>query len=324
MKKTITTLIACLAGVTSVCAVAQAQGNYPTRPIRLIVPFPPGGGTDITARAVAVRLTESLGQTVVVDNRAGANGTIGMDIAAKSAPDGYTIAMVTTNHAIGVGLTPKLPYDLTRDLTAITQATSQPYVVVVHPSVPAKNIKEFVAYGKTKAGSLVYGSAGSGSSAHLGAAWIGSIGGFDMVHVPYKGGAPATLDLIAGRCQMMLGSLLLTMPHVKSGKLRVLAITTPTRWHGTPDLPTMQESGMPGYAITQWYGMLAPAKTSPEIVNRLSKEIARLLHTPEVKDRLAADGADAVGNTPAEFGALVKSEIAKYSKIIKQIGMKPE
>jgi tripartite-type tricarboxylate transporter receptor subunit TctC len=323
VTRPIAALLASLLTALGICTTAQAQ-NYPTRPIRLIVPFPPGGGTDITARAVAVRLTESLGQTVVVDNRAGANGTIGMDITAKSTPDGYTIAMVTSNHAVNAGLTSKLPYDLVKDLTAVTQATSQPYTVVINPSVPAKNIKEFIAYAKAKPGGVNYASSGTGSIAHLGAAWIGHFGGIQMVHIPYKGGAPATLDLIAGRCQMMLGSLLLTMPHVKSGKLRILAITTPKRWHGTPDLPTMQESGVPGYAITQWYGMLAPAKTSPAIVNRLSKEISRLLNTPEVKERLAADGADAVGNTPAEFGALVKSEIEKYTKIIKQIGLKPE
>ena len=302
---------------------ATAQ-DYPTKPIRLIVPFAPGGGTDITARAVAQKLGESWGQTVVPDNRPGANGTIGVDITAKSAPDGYTITMISSSHAVNVGLYTKLPYDLLRDLAPVTQATSQPYVMVIHPSVPAKSVKEFIAYARSKPGGVNYGSSGTGGIAHLGGALLASIAGIEMVHIPYKGGAPSTMDLIAGQIQMQLGTLLLTGPHIKSGKLRVLAVTTPRRWPGTPELPTMQEAGVPGFAITQWYGMVAPAKTPPAIVNKLSKEISRLLHQPDVKDKLAADGADAVGNTPAEFGAHIKSEVAKYGKLVKQIGLKAE
>ena len=305
------------------CHAASAQ-TYPTKPIRLIVPFAPGGGTDITARAVAQKLGESWGQTVVPDNRPGANGTIGVDITAKSAPDGYTITMISSSHAVNVGLYTKLPYDLLRDLAPVTQATSQPYVMVIHPSVPAKSVKEFIAYARSKPGGVNYGSSGTGGIAHLGGALLGFIAGIEMVHIPYKGGAPSTMDLIAGQIQMQLGTLLLTGPHIKSGKLRVLAVTTPKRWPGTPELPTMQEAGVPGFAITQWYGMLAPAKTPPAIVNKLSQEISRLLHQPDVKERLAADGADAVGNTPAEFGAHIKSEIDKYGKLVKQIGLRAE
>jgi tripartite-type tricarboxylate transporter receptor subunit TctC len=196
--------------------------------------------------------------------------------------------------------------------------------MVIHPSVPAKSVREFIAYAKSKPGGVNYGSSGTGGISHLGGALLASITGIEMVHIPYKGGAPSTLDLIAGQIQMQLGTLLLTGPHIKSGKLRVLAVTTPQRWPGTPELPTMQEAGVPGFAITQWYGMIAPAKTPPAIVNKLSKEISRLLHQPDVKEKLAADGADAVGNTPEQFGAHIKAEIVKYSKVVKQIGLKAE
>jgi len=316
-------LVLLCATLAAALSPAQAQ-QYPSRPVRFVVPFAPGGSTDITARAVAQKLGESWGQTVVPDNRPGANGTIGVDITAKSAPDGYTISMISSSHAVNVGLYTRLPYDLLRDLAPVTQATSQPYVMVIHPSVPAKSVKEFIAYARSKPGGVNYGSSGTGGIAHLGGALLGFIAGIEMVHIPYKGGAPSTMDLIAGQIQMQLGTLLLTGPHIKSGKLRVLAVTTPRRWPGTPELPTMQEAGVPGFAITQWYGMVAPAKTPPAIVNRLSQEISRLLHQPDVKDKLAADGADAVGNTPAEFGAHIKSEVAKYGKLVKQIGLKAE
>jgi tripartite-type tricarboxylate transporter receptor subunit TctC len=304
--------------------LVAAQGAYPARPVRLIVPFPPGGGTDITARAVGLKLTESFGQPVIVDNRPGANGTIGVDITAKSAPDGYTITMISSSHAVNVGLYPKLPYDLLKDLAPVTQATSQPYAMVIYPGVPAKTVKEFIAYAKAKPGTVNYGSSGTGGISHLGGAWFAQLAGIDMVHIPYKGGAPATLDMIAGRNHMQLGTFLLTGAHIKAGRLRVLAVTTPKRWHGTPDLPTVQEAGVPGFAITQWYGMLAPAKTPPALVARLNKEIARVLHLPDVKDKLAADGADAVGSPPAAFGAHIKSEVVKYAKIVKQVGLKAE
>jgi len=323
MKRTISpSIISCILFI-GLCHAALAQ-TYPTKPIRLIVPFAPGGGTDITARAVAAKLSESWGQTVIPDNRAGANGTIGVDIAAKSAPDGYTITMISSSHAVNVGLYTKLPYDLLKDLTAITQATSQPYVMVIHPSVPAKSVKEFIAFAKAKPGGVNYGSSGTGGIAHLGGELLGSIAGIKMVHIAYKGGAPSTMDLIAGQIQMQLGTLLLTGPHIKSGKLRVLAVTTPKRWPGTPDLPTMQEAGVPGFAITQWYGMIAPAKTPPAIISKLQQEISRLLHQPDVKDKLAADGADAVGNTPEEFGAHIRAEVVKYAKVVKKVGLKAE
>ncbi len=303
---------------------AVAAQQYPTRPLRLIVPFPPGGGTDITARAVAQKLGESWGQTVVVDNRPGANGTIGVDIAAKSAPDGHTLTMISSSHAVNTSLYTRQPYDLLKDLAPITQATSQPYAFVINPSVPARSVKELIAVAKAKPGALNYGSSGTGGISHLAGALLGSLTGTSLVHVPYKGGAPATIDVISGQIQMLFGTLLLTGPHIKAGRLRVLAVTTPQRWPGTPDLPTMQEAGVPGFVITQWYGMLAPAKTPQPTVAKLNKEIARILHQPDVKEKLAADGADAVGNTPGEFGAHIRSEVTKYGKLVKQIGLKPE
>ena len=310
--------------LASFSAVAVAAQQFPTRPIRLIVPFAPGGGTDITARAIAQKLGESWGQTVVVDNRPGANGTIGVDIAAKSAPDGYTLTMISSSHAVNTGLHLKQPYDLLKDLAPITQATSQPYALVINPAVPAKSVKELIAVAKAKPGSLNYGSSGTGGISHLAGALLGTLTGTQLVHIPYKGGAPATIDVIAGQIQILFGTLLLTGPHIKAGRLRVLAVTTPQRWPGTPELPTMQEAGVPGFVITQWYGLLAPAKTPQPVVAKLNQEIARLLHLPDVKEKLAADGADAVGNTPEQFGAHIKSEIAKYGKLVKEIGLKAD
>jgi tripartite-type tricarboxylate transporter receptor subunit TctC len=305
-------------------AAGAAAQPYPAKPIRFIVPFPPGGGTDITARAVAQKLTESWGQTVVVDNRPGANGTIGVDITAKSAPDGYTLTMISSSHAVNVGFHARQPYDLLKDLAPVTQATSQPYVLVINPGVPAKTVKELIAVARAKPGTLNYGSSGAGGISHLAGALLSSLTGTELVHVPYKGGAPATIDVIAGQIQMVFGTLLLTGPHIKAGRLRVLAVTTPQRWPGTPGLPTMQEAGVPGFVITQWYGMLAPARTPPQTVAKLNKEIARLLHLPDVKEKLAADGADAVGNTPEEFGAHIRAEVQKYGKLVKQLGLKLE
>jgi tripartite-type tricarboxylate transporter receptor subunit TctC len=314
--------------VPALLAAAVAGGAfgqvYPSKPIRLIVPFAPGGGTDITARAVAQKLTETWGQTVVTDNRPGANGTIGVDVAAKSAPDGYTLTMISSSHAVNVGLYTKLPYDLIKDLAPIIQLTRQPYALVIHPSVPAKSVKELVALARAKPGALNYGSSGTGGLSHLGGALLGSLTGTELTHVPYKGGAPAMTDVIAGQIQMLFGTLLLTGPHVKSGRLRALAVTTAQRWPGAPELPTMQEAGVPGFEITQWYGLLAPAKTPRPVVDKLNKEIARILHQPDVKDKLATDGAEAVGNSAEQFGTHVRSEVAKYGKLVKQMGLKLE
>jgi len=322
-------LLCSAAALFALCGGAAAQPAakgpaYPAKPIRLIVPFAPGGGTDITARSMAQKLGESWGQQVIVDNRPGANGTIGVDLAAKSAPDGYTLTMISSSHAVNVTLLKTVPYDLLRDLTPVTQATRQPYSLVIHPSLPAKSVKQLIALALARPGDLNYGSSGTGGLSHLAGSLFGALANINIVHIPYKGGNPALIDVIAGQIQMLFSTLLQAGPHLKSGKLRGLAVTTPKRFAAAPELPTMMEAGVPGYEVTQWYGILAPAKVPPEIIAKLSKEIARILHDPELAKRLAADGADAVGNTPEEFGAHIRSEVAKYGKIIQRIGLKAE
>jgi tripartite-type tricarboxylate transporter receptor subunit TctC len=302
---------------------AQAQ-NYPTKPIRLIVPFAPGGGTDITARAIALKLTEAWGQTVVPDNRTGANGTIGVDIAAKSAPDGYTLTMISSSHSVNVSLYKKLPYDLIKDLSPITQATTQPYALVVHPSVPAKSVKELIALAKAKPGTLNYGSSGNGGLSHLSGALFSSLAGINITHIPYKGGAPAMTDVIAGQIQMLFSTILQSHAHIKAGRLRPLAVTTAKRSAAAPELPTMREAGVPGYEVAGWYGILAPAKTPQPIIAKLNHEIVRILHTDELKDRLSADGSEPVGSTPEQFGAHIKSEVAKWSKVVNEAKIRTE
>jgi len=298
--------------------------SYPAKPIRLIVPFAPGGGTDITARTIALKLTEAWGQTVVADNRAGANGTIGVDIAVKSPPDGYTLTMISSSHSVNVSLYSKLPYDLIKDLAPITQATTQPYALVVHPSVPAKSVKELIVLAKAKPGTINYGSSGTGGLSHLSGALFASLAGLNITHIPYKGGAPAMTDVIAGQIQMLFSTILQSHAHIKAGRLRALAVTTAKRSRGAPELPTMQEAGVAGYEVAGWYGVLAPAGTPQTIIAKLNGEIVRILQLPDVKERLSADGSEPVGNTPAEFGAHIKQEIAKWAKVVKEAGIRAE
>jgi tripartite-type tricarboxylate transporter receptor subunit TctC len=301
-----------------------ATSTYPDRPIRLIVPFAPGGGTDLTARAIALKLTEAWGKPVVVDNRAGANGTIAVDIATKSPPDGYTLTMISSSHSVNASLYKDLPYDLTRDLAPITQATSQPYALVIHPSVQAKSVKELVALTKSKPEGLTYGSSGLGGLSHLSGALFASLANIKLIHVPYKGGNPALNDVIAGQIQMLFSTLLQADTQLKAGRVRALAVTTKKRSPAAPDLPTMQEAGVAGYEVAGWYGVLAPAKTPPALVDKLNAEIVRGLKSPDVQSKLAADGSEAVGSTPAEFGAHIKSEVAKWARITKEAGIKAE
>ena len=292
--------------------------------MRLIVPFAPGGGTDVTTRAIAQKLSDSLGAQFIVDNRAGANGVIGVDIAAKSPPDGYTLVTISNSHAVNVSLYKKQPYDLLRDLTPVTEFSSQPFSLVINPSLPAKTVKELIAYAKAKPGALNYGSSGQGGISHLSGAMFGAIAGIQIGHVPYKGGVPAMIDVISGQIQMLFATLLQAGPQIKSGKLRVLAVTTAKRNAAAPELPTMIEAGVPGFEVSQWFGLVAPAKTPKPIVARLNAEIVRILHEPDMKARLAADGADAVGGTAEQFGQHIRSEVAKWAKVVKQIGLQPE
>ncbi len=290
--------------------------TYPTKPIRLIIPFAPGGGTDLTARAIAIKLTEAWGQTVVPDNRAGANGTIGVDIATKSPPDGYTLTMISSSHSVNSSLY-KLPYDLTRDLAPITQATTQPYALVVHPAVAAKSVKELIALARARPDSITYGSSGLGGLSHLSGALLCSLTGIKLVHVPYKGGAPALNDVVGGQIQMLFSTLLQSDTQRKAGRVRALAVTTKLRSPGAPDLPTLQEAGVPSYEVAGWYGVLAPARTPRAIIDKLNVEIVRILRSPDVQSRLAADGSEAVGTTPEQFGAHIKSEVTKWAKVVK-------
>jgi tripartite-type tricarboxylate transporter receptor subunit TctC len=302
-------------------AIAQP---YPTKPIRLIVPFAPGGGTDITARAIAMKLSEALGQTVVVDNRAGANGTIGADIAAKAPPDGYTFSMISSSHSVNPSIMKKLPYDLIADLAPVTQATTQPYALILHPSVAAKSVKELIALVKAKPNSLNYGSSGTGGLSHLSGALLCSLTGITMTHIPYKGGAPALSDLVGGQIQMLFSTILQAQSQLKGGRVRALAVTTARRSAGAPDLPTMQEAGVAGYEVAGWYGMVAPLKTPAAIITRINTEAVKALRGPDIRDKLAADGSEPVGSTPEAFGRHIKSEVAKWNKLVKDAGIRTE
>ncbi len=302
-------------------AQSDAAQAYPSKPIRFIVPFSPGGGTDLTARLIAQKLTMAWRQQVVVDNRPGANGTIGVGIAARSTPDGYTLTMISASHTVNVHLLKAIPYDMTRDLQPVTQATRQPYALVVNPSLPARSVRDLVALAKAKPGTLNFGSSGRAGLSHLSGEMFGELAGIKIVHIPYKGGNPAMIDVIAGRIQMLFSTLLQAGSHVKAGRLRALAVTTPKRWPAAPEIPTMMEAGVPGYEVTQWYGLAMPAKVPPAIVAKFSGEVARILQDPEVRNKLATDGAEAVGSTPAQFNTHIRGELAKWAKIVKQIGL---
>ena len=303
-------------------AQTTAAPQYPLKPVRLLVPFAPGGGTDITARSIAQNLSERLGQQFVADNRPGANGTIAVDILSKAVPDGYTISMISSSHSVNASLIKNLTYDLTRDVLPITQATTQPYALVVHPSVPAKSVKDLIAVARAKPGQLNYGSSGTGGLSHLSGALFSSLEKLDIVHIPYKGGNPAMIDVIAGQIQMLYSTILQAQPHIKAGKLRPLAVTTAKRSRAAPELPTMQEAGVKGYEVAGWYGVIAPLKTPQPIVARLNKEIVEILRLPEVASRLAADGSEAVGSTPQQFGDHIRLEVAKWARLTKQMNIR--
>jgi len=292
--------------------------------VRLIVPFAPGGGTDVMSHAVAQKLSERLGATFVVDNRARANGIIGVDTAAKAPPDGYTLTAISNSHTVNVSIYKKVPYDLVRDLAPIAEFTTQPFALVITPSVPAKSVKDLIALAKAKPGTLNYGSSGQGGISHLSGAMFGAIAGIDLAHVANKGGTPAMIDVISGQIQMLFSTLLQANPHIKGGKLRVLAVTTAKRILAAPELPTMIESGVPGYEVSQWFGLMAPAKTPKPVIAKLNAEVVLILQQPEMKARIAADGADAVGGTPEQFGAHIRNDIAKWARLVKQIGLQPE
>jgi tripartite-type tricarboxylate transporter receptor subunit TctC len=269
-------------------------------------------------------LSEAWHQPVVVDNRAGANGTIGAEIVAKSPPDGYTLAMISASHSVNASLYKRLPYDLVRDFAPVTQATTQPYVLVVNPELPVRTVGDLIALAKAKPNTLDYGSSGIGGLSHLSGALFAAQANIQLTHIPYKGGAPAMQDVIGGQIEMLFSTLLQANAQIAAGKLRPLAVTTAARASAAPELPTMIEAGMPGFAVAGWYGLLAPAGTPATIIAKLNREVVRILHTAEVRERLAGEGSEPVGSTPEEFAAHMNSEVAKWQKVILEADMKLE
>ncbi len=303
----------------ALAASALAQG-YPAKPVKVVVPYPPGGPTDIVARVVSHKLAEQTGQQFLVENRAGAGGNIGAEAVARAPADGYTLLVATTAHAINPSLFKQLGYDLQKDFAPVSQLTGGPLVIVTHPSLPAKNVKELIALAKTKPGGLNYASSGNGQSTHLSAELFSSMAGIKMNHVPYKGSAPALTDVIGGQADLMFDTMLSAMPQVKTGKLRALAVTSAARSSAAPELPTVAESGLPGYEAIAWNGLLAPAGTPKDVVAKLNAEVKKALEVPEVKERFAAQGFGAAWRPPEQYAAFIQSELAKWAKVVKASG----
>jgi tripartite-type tricarboxylate transporter receptor subunit TctC len=307
-----------------ICTAGQAQ-TYPGKPIRLVVPFAPGGSSSIVARAIAAEMEKGLGQPIVIDNKPGGGGNVAMVEVANAEPDGYTLII---GHVGSLAMNPfmydKLPYDVNRDYAPISLLAIVPAIFVVHESVPAKNLKEFVALAKANPGKLNYGSAGNGSAGHLAMEYLKQVTGIDIQHVPYKGTGPNIIDLVAGRTQASSAGTPPLMPHVKSGKLRVIAVGTSKRLATLPDVGTVAEQGYPGFETSQWYGLNAPAKTPDAIIKRLAAEAAKAAHSTSVKERFAADDAEAVGSTPAEYAAYIKKEQERWSKVVRAANIKAD
>ncbi len=301
-----------------------AQGTYPVKPVRLLVGFSPGGGQDIAARILAKHLSASWGQTVVVDNRAGANGMIAAEAVATAAPDGYTLHMFTANDTVNAGARAKMPFDTLRDLAPVTAVSSSPYMLGVHPALQVKNTRELIALARSRPGQLHYSSSGTGSPIHLSTALFNRMAGVSMVHIPYKGIAPALIDLVSGQIQVTMASLASFMQHYKAGRVRVIAVTGEVRSAQLPEMPTVAESGVPGYAATTWNGIMAPGKTPPTIIAALNRELLRLLALPEVRDTFLNMGTEPRGSTPEAFGNQVRTEIIKWGTLVKAIGLQAE
>ena len=309
----------------ALAAAGAAWGQaYPSKPIRLIVPFPPGGAVDFYARVVQQPLSDALGQQVVIENKAGASGMVGIDAVAKAAPDGYTIGLGNiASLAINAGIYDKMPYDPAKDLAPITHTVDVNYMLVVHPSVPARTVAEIIAYAKANPGKLAYGSAGSGSLPHLAMESFKATTGTDIVHVPYKGGGPMVTDLLGGNIQLVIADQANLMPHVKSGKLRPIAVASPKRSPNAPELPTIAET-LPGFQATAWNGLVGPPGLPPDVVAKLNATFIKVMAIPEVREKLAGGGLDVVGDSPDEFGRFIRAEIAKWSAIAKQVGAKAD
>ncbi len=316
MKIVLTLVAAFCGGMMTVPVIAQ---QYPTKPIRFVVPYAPGGNTDVLARLIGQRLADTFPHPVIVDNRPGIDGVVGINVVARAAPDGYTILMVSSSHAINTAMGMKLPYDPLKDLAPITQTASQQILLIVHPSLPAKSVKEFVVHAKSHAKGLNYGA--SSSATQLATELFNSLAGIKMVHIPYKGAAPMMNDLLGGQIEASFAPSVISLPHVKSGRVRALAIGDSKRSVFMPDLPTVAEAGVAGYQASIWTGMLAPATTSRAIIDRLNKEVVRIVRSPELTERLVQLGSDTVGGTPEQFDKFVREEIVKWEVIAKRVGI---
>ena len=314
-------MLGMLLGVVAASAGAQ---DYPHKPIRLIVPYPPGGGTDIVARILTEPLTSALGQPIIIDNKGGAAGNVGTDIAAKAPADGYHVLFTLSSHTINPKLYPKLPFDVEKDFVPISLAAMIPQILVVHPSVPANSVQELIAYAKAQPGKLNYASVGTGSPGHIAGELFKLKTGVDIVHVPYKGGGPAVTDTIGGQVQMLFVSMPAAWQHVKSGRLKAIAVTSDKRSVAAPDVPTFLESGVPDYVVNSWYGALAPAKTPPAALAKLQAAFAQVLQNPQIKEKLLLQGAEATPSTPAEFDRIIRDELAKWDYVIRAANIKPE
>jgi tripartite-type tricarboxylate transporter receptor subunit TctC len=307
--------------LSGICAGVYAQ-TYPTRAIRVIVPYVPGGGVDFVGRTVAQKLAEAWGNPVFVENRPGGGTNIGSEIVARAAPDGYTLLVGGVPNTANMALFQKLSYDFVKDFAPVILIDTAPNILAVHPSVPAKSVKELIALAKTRRGTLTYASAGIGSSNHLSGELFRIMAGIDIIHVPYKGGGAAVTDLLAGQVSMYFGTTPSTLPFVKSGKLRALGVTTAKRTVAAPELPTIAEAGLPGYEQSAWHGLLAPAGTPDAVVAKLYAEVGRLLRSPDVLERFAVQGIDVIGGSPAEFAAFIRQDVAKYAKLVKTAGIR--
>ena len=297
---------------------------YPDRPVRIVVPFAAGGPSDIGARTLAQRMSQSWRQPVVVDNRIGASGIIGAEIVARSAPDGYTLLMAQVGDAISMSLYAKLPYNFVRDFAPITLVGQTPFILVAHPALPVKSVQDLIALAKAKPGNLSFGSAGSGVASHLAGELFKNAAAVDVVHVPYKGQAPATTALLGGEIAFMFNNPITALPHIRSGKMRALGVSTATRFSGLPDAPTVAESGLPGFAVGFWLGPLAPAGTPRAVIDKLNGEMVRILRTPEVVERLSPMGVEILATSTDEFARVIRADVAKWAKVVKDAGIKPD
>ncbi|MDB5925135.1 MAG: hypothetical protein JWN13_4071 [Betaproteobacteria bacterium] len=323
MRMWFTRSASCAAALVAMSSAAFAQ-QYPAKPIRLLVGFAAGGPSDVASRTAGQKLTQKWGQQIIVDIRPGAGGTIASDAVAKAPPDGYTLLLPAFSHAVNPSLISKLPYDTLRDFTPIVLFASTANMLVTHPSIPAKTVRELIAFAKARPNQLTYGSAGNGTASHLAGELLNTMGGVSITHVPYKGIAPAHTDTMGGQISMMFDSLVTGIPAVKAGRLRAFGVTTLKRWPGAPDVPTMSEAGLTGYEVNSWYGLMGPAGLSREIVQRLNAEVIRSMAEPDARERLYSIGAEPMSNTPEEFAAYIRSEMAKWDKVVKAAGIRAE